>query len=85
MNKNCIECGPNPVTDNNSDNSIERHNRYLYKFTNDVPYWKAFSTFLKAKLLKHDNYESMLGKMRDLDFKLRDAWTPDAKPFTEHH
>jgi len=75
--------GPNPVTDNESDDSLEETNYYYY-FT-DEPYWKAYSSFLKRKLKKHDSLERMLKKIRQLDFKLREAWTVNDKPFTEHH
>lgn len=74
--------GPNPITDNVSDDSLELA-AYFYSFSDD-PYWKAFSPFLKTKLKKHDSLERMLRKLRDLDFKLREAWTVNDKPFTQN-
>ncbi|KAL7044583.1 hypothetical protein ACKWTF_001988 [Chironomus riparius] len=74
--------GPNPITDNESDDSLE-HSNYYYSFT-DEPYWKAFSPFLRKKLKRHDSLERMMLRIRDLDFKLREAWTPKDKPFTQH-
>lgn len=76
---------PNPITDDESDESLEhRERRYNYPFKLKEPYWNAFSPFLKKKLSNHDKMESLMRKIRDLDFKLREAWTPSDKPFNEN-
>jgi hypothetical protein len=76
---------PNPVTDEiGSDSEEDMPYKYPdFEKTSD-PYWAAFSKELRVKLKEHDRLEiNMLGKLRHLDFKLREAWTPTDKPFIE--
>lgn len=75
---------PNPVLDNTSDISDEE-NPYRYpKFDSKTPYWHAFPKKTQAMLKKHDHMEvDVLKKVRNLDFKLREAWTRYDKPFIE--
>lgn len=73
---------PNPITDDESDESVEKS--YYYPFSKSDPYWKAFPPHIKNNLKKHDNMEHTLNSIRDLDFKLRQAWTVTDKPFNEH-
>ncbi|KAG5676212.1 hypothetical protein PVAND_006061 [Polypedilum vanderplanki] len=79
---NC-NAAPNPITDNMSDDSFERRNEYFYRFE-DHPYWNAFLRPLKRKLLMHDLWEKRLSSVRGLDFKLRQAWSSNDKPFNQH-
>lgn len=77
------QAGPNPIMDNESDES-EEDDGYKYPDfeKSSHPYWKAFSKEYREKLIKHDHMElAVLGHFRDLDFKLREAWTPTDKPF----
>lgn len=85
-----ILCGkiiapPNPILDDNSDISLdEEDDPYLYQFQEDLPYWHAFPKRTKDLLKKHDYLEiNVLRRVRTLDFKLREAWTKDDKPFIE--
>lgn len=81
-----IVAPPNPVLDNNSDNSVDDDNMdpYIYKFDFDMPYWHAFPKRTRDLLRKHDHMEiNVLRRVRDLDFKLREAWTRHDKPFIE--
>jgi hypothetical protein len=79
---------PNPVTDNTSDDDKEEENTYKFpdfdKIPEDrqAPYWHAFPKETKRKMKEHDHLElNVLGTVRDLDFKLREAWTKTDKPF----
>lgn len=74
---------PNPVTDNESDESFETNN-YFYKFTKSNPYWQAFPSHLKTNLEKHDYLEFALKNIRDLDFKFRETWTVTEEPYSEY-
>lgn len=74
---------PNPIPDNETDESVE-HRNYYYPLSEKHPYWEAFSTELKTRLKRHDLMERALNKIRELDFKLRKAWTESDKPFTEN-
>lgn len=74
---------PNPITDNESDESVEKKS-YYYPFTEKDPYWRAFSKELKTKLKNHDLMEKSLNKIRKLDFKVRESWTVTDKPFNEN-
>lgn len=81
-----IVAPPNPVLDNNSDNSVDDDSLdpYLYKFDFEMPYWHAFPKRTRDLLRKHDHMEiNVLRRVRDLDFKLREAWTRHDKPFIE--
>jgi hypothetical protein len=73
---------PNPITDDESDESVEKRG-YNYPLRQKAPYWNAFSPMLKKKLAIHDKMERSMRQIRDLDFKLREAWTPNDKPFNE--
>lgn len=79
---------PNPVTDNQSDQSNEK-NSYKYPDFEKIdaePYWKAFPEETRFKLREHDRLElNVLGRIRSLDFKLREAWTRTDKPFVASH
>jgi hypothetical protein len=78
-----MSCGPNPIVDNESDESIE-HSDYYYKFVPSEPYWKAYPKEYKKKMREHDQLEKKLFVIRDLDFKLREAWSVNDKPFNQH-
>lgn len=74
---------PNPVTDNEIDQSHEA-NSYKYPDFDKTssPYWHAFSKETRRRLMQHDHLElNVLGRVRNLDFKLREAWTKTDKPF----
>ena len=74
---------PNPILDNSSDlsNELSRNYRYPNFKTAKAPYWKAWPEPTKQKLAKHDDMEMAMSAMRDLEFKLREAWTRADKPF----
>lgn len=74
---------PNPITDNMSDKSNELSRNYKYPNFNTAkaPYWKAWPKPTSEKLSKHDQMEMTMFSLRKLEFKLREAWTPDDKPF----
>jgi len=68
---------PNPIPDNESDES-EEANSYKYPDFDQTsnPYWLALSEETKENLRKHDHLElNVLKRIRNLDFKLRVAWT----------
>jgi len=74
---------PNPVLDNESDSSNEIR-RYAYPdfVTGKDPYWSAFPKQYLFKMKEHDRLElNVLRSTRQLDFKLREAWTRSDKPF----
>lgn len=78
---------PNPVTDNEIDQSKET-NSYKYPDFEKAssPYWHAFPKETRHKLKEHDRLElNVLSKVRNLDFKLREAWTRTDKPFAASH
>lgn len=68
---------PNPITDDEIDESDEANE---YKYPNfekaTAPYWKSFPKETRDTMMRHDYLElHVLGRVRPLDFKLRDAWT----------
>ena len=76
---------PNPVTDDLIDESEEEEEQ-PYKYPDieksSEPYWKAFSKENRLRLMEHDRLEiNMLARIKKLDFKLRETWTPTDKPF----
>lgn len=82
-----VSAGPNPITDNESDDSNEAD---LYRYPNfrkiSEPYWKAYPKETQEKLKRHDHLElNVLAFFRPLDFKLREAWTRTDKPFSASH
>lgn len=79
-----IVAPPNPILDNNSDVSVEDEDPYLYQFEQNKPYWLAFPRRTQEMLKKHDYMEiNVLRSVRNLDFKLREAWTRHDRPFVE--
>lgn len=74
---------PAPIPDNTSDQSIEEKT-YLYTFLETYPYWKAFPSKTKTNLLKHDWLEQALNDIRELDFKVREAWRHNKKISKDH-
>lgn len=78
---------PNPVTDDENDESNEIDTMYKYPdFSHtDSPYWKAWDLRSQKRLNEHDSMEALLRKLRPLDFKLREAWTKTDKPFMASH
>lgn len=79
--------GPNPILDNESDESLETKNyRYPDLLNSPLPYWRAYPLETKLKLKEHDHLEiDVLRHTRRLDFKLREAWTKSDKPFIASH
>lgn len=78
---------PNPVLDNESDSDNEVR-RYAYPdfVTKRDPYWSAFPEQYLFKMREHDRLElDVLRSTRQLDFKLREAWTRSDKPFDASH
>jgi len=78
---NPIIARPNPVTDDETDNSKEATYKYPDFEKSPHPYWKAWSHEAQHRLKEHDRMESYLNQIRQLDFKLREAWTVNDKPF----
>lgn len=79
---------PNPITDNETDQSKEEHSYKYPDFAKAAshPYWHAFAPEFQFKLKEHDRLElNVLHKIRPLDFKLREAWTRTDKPFAASH
>lgn len=79
---------PNPVTDNETDQSKEASSYKYPDFekASSSPYWHAFPKETRHKLSEHDRLElNVLSKVRPLDFKLREAWTRTDKPFVTSH
>lgn len=67
-----------------TDKSSESKNYKYPEFDQKTPYWNAWSKVSRQKLKKHDEMELNLMQIRSLEFKLREAWTPTDKPFTNH-
>lgn len=79
---NIITARPNPITDDDNDESKEAIYTYPEDFNKtSEPYWHAWSGESRKRLKEHDRLESLLMKIRHLDFKLREAWTPSEHPF----
>jgi len=79
-----VFAGPNPITDDENDESQEKKKIYNYPdFEKEShPYWNAFPKETQYHLKEHDRLElQVLGLVRTLDFKLREAWTVTDKPF----
>lgn len=79
--------GPNPILDNDTDESLETKNyKYPDLDNSPLPYWRAYPPETKRKLKEHDHLEiDVLRHVRRLDFKLREAWTKTDKPFVASH
>lgn len=78
---------PNPVTDNETDESVESRNYRYPDIENSLsPYWRAYGPEYRHTLKEHDRLElNVLKHVRYLDFKLREAWTVTDKPFEASH
>jgi hypothetical protein len=81
-----VTAPPNPILDNMTDQSNEGNRNYKYPNFDETnePYWKAWPLSAKLRLRKHDDMEMAMSSIRNLAFKLREAWTPTDQPFVNN-
>lgn len=72
---------PVPPADDDVDHSKEGTYTYPNDFTRKAdPYWRAWSSESRKRMLEHDRLEFFLDGIHTLDYGIRETWNGSMQP-----